>query len=405
MMPNCPTAEAGTVAVLYRRHLFGSTDRTTAPAGLTVAEIVDRLDLPPRIRPFLAVAVGDRLVSRSAWHLTRPKPGAQMTALAVPQGGGGGNQKALRTAATLDPGGGRGRLRPCRRCGGRRLRRHPGGLCCRCRRRHLGRLYPGRFHQPPAARMTGIVTTVTASRAWLSADTFLTALPAVINSPGAPRTTFGNSPADIDLPDTPTPVEPPVCAGHAEKVTVNPTLRVVTAGAGMLAPIDEWRSAVRFAAWRDFDDLADRAPDTLRTIARNHPAAIVLGLNIVLLGWSPRHRRCTGASFMSARDFDPIDLSGGHGLFPPYWPKDETAPALAAMWPEAETGYDVESFHLGVGRAQARSSQRGCYSQGALGIGGMMSCGRVSANGAELIQLGRLDYQPCPWRAARGAAA
>ncbi len=75
--------------------------RTTAPAGLTVAEIVDRLDLPPRLRPFLAVAVGDRLVPRPAWHLTRPKPGVQMTALPVPQGGQGGNAKTVRTAALL----------------------------------------------------------------------------------------------------------------------------------------------------------------------------------------------------------------------------------------------------------------------------------------------------------------
>lgn len=95
------TAEPGTVAVLYRAHLFGSADRTSMPAGLTVDEIVDRLDLPPRLRPFLAVAVGDRLVPRPAWHLTRPKPGVQMTALPVPQGGGTGSAKTARTAAML----------------------------------------------------------------------------------------------------------------------------------------------------------------------------------------------------------------------------------------------------------------------------------------------------------------
>ena len=249
--------------------------------------------------------------------------------------------------------------------------------------------------------MTALVSTVTPGRGWLSADSFLTVLPAVVKSPGALRMTFGGSPACIDLPDEPTPpAEPPVCAGHAEKVTVSQVLRAVTAGAGVLAPIDEWRSAVRFGAWSSFDDLADRAPDTLRAIARNHPAAITLGLNIVLLGWSPRQRRCTGASYPSQRDFEPLSLDGGHGLFPPYWPKDEAAPALAARWPEAEAGRDVESFHLAVGRAQARSSQRGCYSQGALGIGGLMTCGRVSANGADLIHLGRLTFEPRPGRAA-----
>lgn len=94
--------EPASVDVVYRRNLFGSAERTSVPAGLTVADTIARLPLPDRLRPFLCVAVGDRRIAPDRWHLVKPKPGTQVTALVVPQGGGqGGGNKALRTAALL----------------------------------------------------------------------------------------------------------------------------------------------------------------------------------------------------------------------------------------------------------------------------------------------------------------
>lgn len=90
------------IEIIWRDNLFaGLPQRRTVAHGATVAELVSGLPLRPRLRPYVVASIGDRQVPRHLWARVRPRPGATLLALPVPQGGGGGNAKTVRTAALL----------------------------------------------------------------------------------------------------------------------------------------------------------------------------------------------------------------------------------------------------------------------------------------------------------------
>lgn len=80
---------------------------TRLPVGLTVAELVDRMDLPSVFRKHGEVRVGDKPVPRGAWHLVKPKPEAGGIVNAVTfhapimGGGGDGGKNPLAVIAGL----------------------------------------------------------------------------------------------------------------------------------------------------------------------------------------------------------------------------------------------------------------------------------------------------------------
>jgi hypothetical protein len=89
------------------RQPFGTVPRVMRlPEGLTVAEIIDRADLPAVVKSRGTVCVGGQPVPRGAWHLVRPKAVAGGVANAITfhapildggggEGGGGKNPLAL----------------------------------------------------------------------------------------------------------------------------------------------------------------------------------------------------------------------------------------------------------------------------------------------------------------------
>ena len=72
-----------------------STDREErlAPYGLTLAEMLERSDLPQRYWPYIQVFVDDEEVPRHWWTRIRPKPNARLFVRVNAMGGGGGGGK------------------------------------------------------------------------------------------------------------------------------------------------------------------------------------------------------------------------------------------------------------------------------------------------------------------------
>lgn len=62
---------------------------TRMRSGLSISEIMARVQPNARLRRFAHVSVGDWRVPRDLWRATRPKPGTFVTIRMVPQGGGG----------------------------------------------------------------------------------------------------------------------------------------------------------------------------------------------------------------------------------------------------------------------------------------------------------------------------
>jgi sulfur carrier protein ThiS len=74
--------------VVIAQHPFGVDARQiTVPGGLTIAEIVERAEIPAVYRPYIVASVDGHAVPSDWWAHVRPKTGVVLRA--VPQGGGG----------------------------------------------------------------------------------------------------------------------------------------------------------------------------------------------------------------------------------------------------------------------------------------------------------------------------
>ena len=60
-----------------------------APAGLTIAEIIELIQPDPLLRAHGRVFIGEHLILRENWHRVRPAPGVQLTIRLLPSSGGG----------------------------------------------------------------------------------------------------------------------------------------------------------------------------------------------------------------------------------------------------------------------------------------------------------------------------
>ena len=67
-----------------------------APAGLTIAEIIELIQPDPLLRSHGHVFIGEHLIPRDRWHRVRPAPGVQIAIRLLPSGGG-----ALRIVAII----------------------------------------------------------------------------------------------------------------------------------------------------------------------------------------------------------------------------------------------------------------------------------------------------------------
>jgi hypothetical protein len=67
--------------------------------GETIAQIMETVQPRPYFRRLCRVWLGDELIPAANWHRTRPKPGTNLTVVAVPQGGG--SSKVLRFVLLL----------------------------------------------------------------------------------------------------------------------------------------------------------------------------------------------------------------------------------------------------------------------------------------------------------------
>ncbi|WP_291299284.1 host specificity factor TipJ family phage tail protein [Elioraea sp.] len=87
-----------------------SGDRTDylAPAGLTVAQLLNDAPIDPALRAFTQVWLVDpnggadpAWIPRENWHLVKPREGMLLQLRVVPQGGGGGGKNPLRTILSI----------------------------------------------------------------------------------------------------------------------------------------------------------------------------------------------------------------------------------------------------------------------------------------------------------------
>jgi hypothetical protein len=70
----------------------------TAPAGATVAELLDLAGVHPAMMQLAHVHIGDIEIDRRYWHRVRPKEGQTVTIRVAPAGGG---KNPLRTVLTI----------------------------------------------------------------------------------------------------------------------------------------------------------------------------------------------------------------------------------------------------------------------------------------------------------------
>ena len=79
-----------------------ATTDMIVPDGLTLAEMVERVQADPILLAHGHLWIDDQYIPRDRWRLVRPKPGVTVTLRVVPHGGGGGGGKnPLRTVLTI----------------------------------------------------------------------------------------------------------------------------------------------------------------------------------------------------------------------------------------------------------------------------------------------------------------
>ncbi len=90
------------VPVTAKPHPFAEkVDHMELPAGLTLAEIVDRMIPTPWLRSYAAVSLEGHLILAQHLRHVRPKAGKWVSITVVPQGGGGGQSGGKNTTATI----------------------------------------------------------------------------------------------------------------------------------------------------------------------------------------------------------------------------------------------------------------------------------------------------------------
>jgi hypothetical protein len=88
----------GLVKVAAAPHPFKAARQVIGmQAGLTLADMLDEVQPDPLLRGYAHISVNGYLIPRKNWRLVRPKAGAEVTIRVVPQDGGGGGGKDLRT--------------------------------------------------------------------------------------------------------------------------------------------------------------------------------------------------------------------------------------------------------------------------------------------------------------------
>jgi len=99
--PQLPAALPVKVSALTHPLKIDQRIDYATPAGLSLAEIIDRLDCDPTLKEYAIVYVNDRLVPKSQWNRFVPAPGDVVTIRVVAAGGGGGNDQAKTTRIIL----------------------------------------------------------------------------------------------------------------------------------------------------------------------------------------------------------------------------------------------------------------------------------------------------------------
>jgi hypothetical protein len=233
--------------------------------------------------------------------------------------------------------------------------------------------------------LTAVVCTVTAPRAWLSADTYVTAMPA--GRAMAPAQ-IGGSAAVIE----PAGGVPPMAEllGNTCKITIDPARCLAVAGTGFLAPLRQIVGIVAASRWAAFDDVVAGLPPVLRRVRSACPDEA--NFTLLAVGWSPARSRTLGAAFASGEDdLAPHFLEEGHSFSPPVSPAANGYAELAARWLPAVHGEGVPAFHHALARAQAEAWRSGVYGAAACGIGGVLWTAAVSERGVSLTEGGPLD--------------
>ncbi len=94
----------GQISVVACPHPFKvARTELNVPAGLTLAEILERVQPDPALLMGAYVALGDIEVPQENWHLVRPKSGARVIIRVWPgdSGGGSGKKTALRAVLVI----------------------------------------------------------------------------------------------------------------------------------------------------------------------------------------------------------------------------------------------------------------------------------------------------------------
>lgn len=97
-----PPGEGGVIVAAAPHPFLSERTVATVPAGLTIAEMLDRVQPDRSLHRYAHVAIGDWPVPAEHWHRVRPKPGTHVTINAiVPRGGGEGGKNPLRILLTI----------------------------------------------------------------------------------------------------------------------------------------------------------------------------------------------------------------------------------------------------------------------------------------------------------------
>ena len=231
--------------------------------------------------------------------------------------------------------------------------------------------------------MTAVNLTLTATRAWLSADSAM-----LLAASEAPDTDHWS--ADPSIVAASAFADPPVTPRHADwyacKVAAFPESRMLVAGTGAVLPVRTAMVATSFSQGTGYDVLVANLPLGLRHLTRAAPTAAV-GV-VFLVGWSDEQGRCCAALLSSGNDWRPVSLQDGHCLSPMPHPDVEGYEDLWALH-QAPAGQDVEKLHLAVAMNQTRAARAGWY-RSAPAIGGDLTLGEVDRDGARSRVIGHL---------------
>lgn len=205
--------------------------------------------------------------------------------------------------------------------------------------------------------MTLLNATVTPEAGWLSTDEAFGTRPAGVELPRATVGSVAQATADLGGHRAERGAK---AAAFGRKFLALPKQKLVAGGAGSLALWLAWCGALATQE-HGLDAAAELSPVWLRDLATLQPDA---ELQALLVGWSVRRRRALGYAFVSASDFEPVEVARNH-VMSPMPPPDDTG-ELARLSRDAAEGWRVEAwrveaFHTALARVQKAGSERGMY--------------------------------------------